>query len=149
MSTDNFPRPTFGSFAGTALDYFHCFDRYTRYNPYGFGEGATNEGGNKAKRDDRLDWEKVDWGQLQSDCLSRNLNRYEPVEMPNHTTFWLPTTEDTGAVDSTLYFGPEPKNGGWWSSRASFKERSAVVIHMEPSTEWSIDASQYFRSLIM
>ena len=139
----------FGSFAETGLDYSHCFDRYSRYKSYGFDEGGADEAGNKAKREETLDWKKVDWGQLQRNCLAQNLNRYELVGMSNHTTLWLPTKKDTGTVDSTLYFDSEPEKSRWWSSRTSFKKRSAVVIHMEPSNGWTIDAMQYFRSLIV
>ena len=138
----------FGSYQDTGLDYTHCFDRLTRYSPYGFEEDSGNRGGGKAKREETPDWKKVNWGQLQNECLLKNVDRYERVGMPNHTTLWLPTKEDTGAVDDTLYFGAEPRKSRWWSSGASFKKRSAAVIQMEPSTEWTVDTSEYIRSII-
>ena len=138
----------FGSYQETGLDYTHCFDRFTRYSPYGFEEDTDNRGQDKAKREEKIDWNKVKWGQLQNECLSRNVERYESVGMPNHTTLWLPTKDDTGAVDDTLHFGAEPRKSGWWSSGASFKQRSAAVIHMEPSMEWTVDTTEYIRSMI-
>lgn len=58
-----------------------CADRYSRYGAYGFLEGKTTRthnwngtfGSNEAAE---INWEQVDWANLQNDCLQRNSIRY-------------------------------------------------------------------------
>ena len=137
----------FGSYEETGLDDTFCFDRFARYEAYGYDEDTPDQTA-KVKRDGTIDWKMVDWGSLQYDCLSRNENRYESIERANHTEFWMPRQEDFADVDDTLHFPAEFPKGGWLSSSASFKKRSAVVLHMNAGKEWTVDTMQYIRSII-
>ena len=141
------PEPIFGSYLETSLDARFCFDRFARFSPYGYDEDTAGENA-KAKREENIDWAKVDWAKLQNDCLSNNQDRYESIERGPHAQFWMPTEEELADIDSTLHFPTEPSKPGRWSSAASFKKRSAVVLHRIAGHEWSVDTTQYIRSII-
>ncbi|KAI3266490.1 hypothetical protein CBS147309_6207 [Penicillium roqueforti] len=80
-NTSDFPTPTFGSYESWNLNNSLCADRYSRYGAYGFLEGKTTRthnwngtfGSNEAAE---INWEQVDWANLQNDCLQRNSIRY-------------------------------------------------------------------------
>ena len=146
-ATHTSPQPMFGSYDDTGLDSTFCFDRFARFDSYGYDEDVS-DAASEIKREEKIDWEKVDWAKLQEDCLVKNQNRYESIERANHTGFWMPTKEDFIDADSVLYFPEETRGSGWWSSGASFKKRSAVVFHVEAGKEWTVDTLQYIRSVI-
>ncbi|KAL1958808.1 hypothetical protein VTO42DRAFT_3645 [Malbranchea cinnamomea] len=71
----DFPKPVFGSHALFDMDTEVCFDRYSRYGPYGFGENETAvEGWIKPQK---VDWNNVDWGTLQAECVEKNAARFD------------------------------------------------------------------------
>ncbi|KAL1836020.1 hypothetical protein VTJ49DRAFT_5685 [Mycothermus thermophilus] len=55
---ENFPEPGFGSYSVLGLDQNLCFERETRLGQYGLLPVVDDDG-------EPLDWEKVDWGELQ------------------------------------------------------------------------------------
>ncbi|RMY81263.1 hypothetical protein D0864_08359 [Hortaea werneckii] len=64
-----YPTPTIGSFEAVGLEEsWLTIDQ--RYGPYGYGEE------DKAYAYPRVDWNAVDWGQLQSDCFKANEEAY-------------------------------------------------------------------------
>lgn len=83
------PRPVLGSHELIQLRDDVCFDRYSRYGPYGLGysvdDGGTGKGIQK-KSDEGLDriWEEtgyidygnVDWGDAQDRCYQANKHRF-------------------------------------------------------------------------
>lgn len=153
---DSAPVSMFGSYNVTGLASDFCLDRHARYDPYGYDEGdlEANGGRRKANRAAKVQWDKVDWGYLQGDCLVRNQHRYEPPPRENRTTtLWMPRQEDIEDVDSTVVLqddGP-PKSMSYrlWKSSRSYKQRTAIVLRTEESNEWTIDTLQYIRSMIM
>jgi hypothetical protein len=73
----SFPKPFAGGYDIVGLDDSVCFDRYSRYGAYGFGEDEGHgDIGNKRKPRLVPKWETVRWGRLQDDCLRRNGKRY-------------------------------------------------------------------------
>ncbi|KAF2801594.1 uncharacterized protein BDZ99DRAFT_512874 [Mytilinidion resinicola] len=62
------PRPLIGSYEAVGLDGEACFDRSSRYGPYGYGD---EEGKG-------VDWNNTNWGSLQNECLKLNQDRYRP-----------------------------------------------------------------------
>lgn len=150
------PVAMFGSYNATGLASDFCLDRHARYDPYGYDEGGLegNGGRRKSNRASKVQWDKVDWGYLQGDCLMRNQHRYEPLAWANRTTtLWMPRQEDVDGVDTTVVVPDEglqkSKSYRLWKSGQKYKPRTAVVLRTSETNEWTIDATQYIRSMIM
>ncbi|RAK98460.1 DUF3405 domain-containing protein [Aspergillus ibericus CBS 121593] len=71
---EGFPAPMFGSHEAIGFDGALSFDRYSRYGAYGFGENETSVA--NWIRPTKVDWDQVNWGQLQNQCLQRNADRF-------------------------------------------------------------------------
>ncbi|KAG8532968.1 uncharacterized protein KY384_001750 [Bacidia gigantensis] len=138
------PQPMFGSYDETGVDSKFCFDRFSRFGPYGL-EDDTIELGTQSPIE--VEWKTVRWGALQNDCLERNAERFEPIQRPNGTSFWMPTEGDFAEIDEVLYF-PSEQRKSLLSKGASYKKRSAIVLHMHAATEYTVDTTEYIRSLI-
>ena len=153
---DTAPDPMFGSYKATGLASDFCLDRHARYDPYGYDEGdlEANGGGRKAQRASKVQWDKIDWGYLQEECLMRNQYRYAPLAWTNRTTtLWMPRQEDIDHVENTLIL---PEDGSQestsyrlWRSGQNYKQRTAVVFRTRESSEWTVDMIEYIRSMIM
>ncbi len=154
---DTAPVSMFGSYNATGLASDFCLDRHARYDPYGYDEGdlQSNGGRRKANRASKVQWENVDWGHLQGDCLMRNQHRYEPYPWGANrtTTLWMPRQEDIDDVDTTVVLpddGPQTSvSYRLWKSSQGYKQRTAIVLRTWESNEWTIDTIQYIRSMIM
>lgn len=146
----------FGSYNATGLASDFCLDRHARYDPYGYDEGNLEASGGrrKANRASKVQWEKVDWGYLQEDCLTRNQPRYAPLPSANRTTtLWMPREEDINDVDNTIVLqdAESQKSMSYrlWKSDQKYKQRTAVVLRTWETNEWTVDTIQYIRSMIM
>jgi hypothetical protein len=69
-----FPKPLAGSAEALGLDDGVCFERYTRYGPYGFGREDSNV--EDWVQPSAIRWDQVDWGKLQEECFENNMMRY-------------------------------------------------------------------------
>jgi hypothetical protein len=75
----DFPPVYAGGYDVIGLDNNVCFDRYSRYGPYGFGDEEFPENVRHWKAPESIpEWSEVRWGELQEDCLERNKNRFRP-----------------------------------------------------------------------
>jgi hypothetical protein len=63
-----------GSNKHLGIDESVCFDRDRRFEPYGEQEGSRF-----------VDWNTVNWGALQEQCLERNRNRYDGTDGKRRT----------------------------------------------------------------
>lgn len=73
----NFPPVYAGGYDVIGLDADVCFDRYSRYGPYGYGDDQFPEEVKNWKAPETVpEWNEVRWGELQDDCLERNKDRY-------------------------------------------------------------------------
>ena len=144
--------PTFGSFEDTGLDSITCFGSDARYRPYGYTE-EDNDRAEKSSASLEVMWEDVKWGDLQRECILKNGDRYEDVDPVNQSTiFRYAEYSDVENIDETLYF-PEGfednESKGKGKGGPKIKKRSAVVFQMQESKEWTLDTTQYVRSVIM
>jgi hypothetical protein len=73
---EKFPQPGFGSYSVLGLDQNICFERETRMGQYGLLPVVDDNG-------EPLDWEKVDWGALQENCVALNQARFAPEAPKN------------------------------------------------------------------
>lgn len=149
-------RPFFSSFNESGLESDFCFDRYARYDPYGYdGDGMGAQNDTRQTRPGKVKWDSVNWGGLQQDCYSRNEDRYEPFRRPNGSAiFRMPSEADVSDVDETLVFPPEQEEETkssriWQSKRKDYKERSAIVLRTWEGNEWTVDTIQFIRTYIM
>ncbi|KAF1967262.1 hypothetical protein BU23DRAFT_484070 [Bimuria novae-zelandiae CBS 107.79] len=75
----SFPKVFAGGYDVVGLDGDVCFDRYSRYGPYGYGDDENPENVLHWKAPQTVpQWEDVVWGDLQDECLVRNEGRYRP-----------------------------------------------------------------------
>lgn len=75
----DFPPVYAGGYDVVGLDKDVCFDRYSRYGPYGYGDDEFPEEVRHWKAPEIIPaWNEVKWGELQDDCLARNKNRFRP-----------------------------------------------------------------------
>lgn len=156
LTLETAPVPMFGSYNATGLASDFCLDRHARYDPYGYDEGDLEGNGRKRKsnRASKVQWDKVNWGYLQGDCLLRNQDRYEPPQFLNRTTtFWMPRDEDVQDVDSTIVLPDdsplESMSYRLWKSNQKYKQRTAIILRTGDSNEWTVDTMQYIRSMIV
>lgn len=76
---DGFPDVAVGDANATGIDLTHCFDRYHRYGPYGYGQAEREYVDHWQRPVTKPDWSGVHWGQLQDQCLVANKDRYAPT----------------------------------------------------------------------
>lgn len=109
-----FPAPGFGSFEVLGMDSDQCFERETRFGHYGLGPML-----DKDKKE--MDWDKVDWGELQEECLRKNSDRFDLRGPPNK---FLSTYEAEGEDDPKSTDTPRFKPRGS-SNRVSERKARA------------------------
>ncbi|KAH6845137.1 hypothetical protein B0I37DRAFT_177266 [Chaetomium sp. MPI-CAGE-AT-0009] len=64
-----FPNPGFGSYSVLGLDRNLCFERETRMGQYGMSPVLKADG-------ETVNWDSVNWGDLQDQCVERNRARF-------------------------------------------------------------------------
>lgn len=119
----NFPRVFAGGYGVVGLDGGTCFDARGRYGAYGFGEeDGRGRGG--------VDWEDVDWGALQGECVLRNRGRYKEgvtrTKSGRESTI-LPDDEDVAAAFKMDPDVASPENHSGAMGK-KFHARTAVLI---------------------
>lgn len=107
----------------------------------------------KATAPSNVIWEDVNWGKLQKKCIMRNQDRYENVTALNQDiAFRYAEYADIRGVDETLYFPKDhdqSKRKRNAQERPKNKTRTAIVFEVQESREWTLDTTQYVRSMIM
>ncbi|TQB69431.1 hypothetical protein MPDQ_001867 [Monascus purpureus] len=121
---EGFPEPMFGSHKAVGLDGRISFDRYTRYGAYGFGESESSV--DNWMKPEKVEWDQVDWGTLQEECLERNADRF-PDPYKNADQSYPSGT-------SNLHIPPQ--------------SRTAVLIRSYTGKVYSENDKQVIRSMI-
>jgi hypothetical protein len=106
----------------------------SRYGPYGYGEEKEDY------ERQRVDWNNVDWGQLQNDCFERNRQRFPPAAS---------RFEDTRTVKPRFalrHFAKIPEIRHWNEFEPS--RRTAIVVRTWRGYEYMPEDMYYLRSLI-
>lgn len=105
----------------------------SRYGPYGF----VNDGSVPASQP-LIDWDTVDWGQLQQQCLKRNDHRF-PTSSQNSNSHYK---RFTLFKDSKL----QQKTPSWDAFNKT--RRTAVVLRSYSSLKYKPQIMWYVRSII-
>lgn len=103
-----------------------------RYGPYGYGEEESTY-----KRE-KVDWDKVDWGRLQDECLAMNAHRF-PYTIPS-----AQVANDTRlTLRNATKINPTPS----WEDFPSTR-RTALVLRSFQEFEYKDQNMWMIRSLI-
>lgn len=105
-----------------------------RYGPYGFGEEREDY-----KRQ-KVDWDKVDWGQLQNECFERNKHRF-----PAAATGFEDTRTATPRF-ALRHLAKVPEIRHWHEFEPS--RRTAVVVRTWRGYQYMPEDMYYLRSLV-
>ncbi|KAF2727840.1 hypothetical protein EJ04DRAFT_593844 [Polyplosphaeria fusca] len=129
---EGFPPAYAGGYDVVGLDGNVCFDRYSRYGPYGFGDEEFPEDVADWKAPKTVpEWSTVDWGELQDSCLELNKDRYRP-EARTPVVRKASTQLPSPAVASAAFATPTDTSRSNMESRASgqqrYHHRTAVLI---------------------
>ncbi|EQL02120.1 hypothetical protein OCS_02160 [Ophiocordyceps sinensis CO18] len=103
-----------------------------RYGPYGFGENR--DGYTRA----RVDWDGVDWGQLQDACIARNAKRF-PSSTPSAQVKYEPRF----LLRNESHLDPTPS----WDSMPDTR-RTALVIRGYSKFKFKAEDLWNLRSII-
>lgn len=138
-------QPALGSYNLLGLREDICYDRFGRYGPYGLGyslkEGGVGEGMDTENESSehvwnktgKIDYHKIDWGNLQQRCFQSNRDRFlVPEELEDDEKY----TSLKGS-QSRLGMGSKQKIG-----------RIAVVIRTYVGFTWTHLAILNFRAMI-
>lgn len=109
------------------------FDRYGRYAAYGYGE---NEIGNAAiwEPPSKVDWNSINWGNLQRQCVEKNMHRFRPQSMSNR--------------HSGRYFRTQGLNSIAPGAPNQHKERTALLLRSFTDMTWTANDIYNLRSLV-
>ncbi|PHH63627.1 hypothetical protein CDD81_5608 [Ophiocordyceps australis] len=129
----SYPKPLIGSYADLGLSQT-WMTAEGRYGPYGFKQ---EDAGYKRSR---VEWERVDWGQLQDECVARNAHRFPRQEgrarprMERRFT-WLNQT----GLGLTM--------PGWKDFNST--RRTALVVRAFSGFEYKAEDMWHLRSLVV
>jgi hypothetical protein len=91
----DFPAAGFGSYDVLNLDGNLCFERETRLGIYGFSPVHKKDG-------QMIDWDNVNWGDLQRKCFEKNKGRFDVKGTPNpYIDTAYPELNKTAAEDAS------------------------------------------------
>ena len=156
-----FGEPPRGSWALLGIDSNLCFERESRLGAYGYEEDET-KGASKARNlHTSVDWDSVNWGQLQNFCFEKNGNGYTQLEkLPKFTS-------DSGGKSQKVPLRPKGsrkstraeagkdnadarKHGlhGLPQTELKQKSRTAIALRAYSRMKYTENAKQNIRSLI-
>ncbi|KAJ5779847.1 hypothetical protein N7457_007567 [Penicillium paradoxum] len=144
-NTSDFPTPIFGSYDSWKLNNSLCADRYSRYGAYGYAESNETTrihgwqgtfGSNEAAE---IDWEQVNWGDLQHDCLQRNIIRYRKEASERKISALYKSLE----LD--LQEPREPLN----DTKPSAHPRTAILLRSWIGMKYTENDLHHIRSMMM
>ncbi|KAI1639034.1 hypothetical protein F4809DRAFT_186378 [Biscogniauxia mediterranea] len=152
----NFPAPGIGSYSVLNMDGDLCFERETRFGPYGFQNANDTS-------EPAMEWNKVRWGRLQDECVKKNKARYD---MHGKSNPYLGLVEkrdldtQSNPVDTrhSLRRRPaEPNSGRGVLEKTGFRKakattvteaRSALLLRTYTGKEYNENDKQVIRSLV-
>ncbi|GAM36080.1 hypothetical protein TCE0_018r04888 [Talaromyces pinophilus] len=129
---ENFPEPSFGSYEVIGVDGQLSYDRYTRYAAYGYGE---DDPSTDWIRPSKVDWDSVNWGKLQQECVQVNAGRYN-------------TTAASDSSGLSSWFGRRSRPTNLINPEAAPEKRTAILIRSYTDKQYSENDKQVLRSMV-
>lgn len=133
----NFPESFVSRPDVIGLDSNVCFDRYSRYGPYGFDDSISRT---------QVEWKNVKWGELQNQCLEQNQGRYRP-EARNFANM-TPGIEFNEELPTTTSMHAESKRTNTNELPVSYHSRTAVLIRGYEGYTYEENDIQAIRAMI-
>ncbi|KAL6245796.1 hypothetical protein RBB50_006949 [Rhinocladiella similis] len=134
--------PTLGSYEASGLDGSISFDRVGRFQAYGLDQFEAMDFDDMTKTSD-VDWDKVDWGELQETCAISNKQRFRPVKerVQNSIQYSNIRHKHDQAAAKTLSSTLEP-------GMVNKVKRTAILIRVWTGAKWTADAVLNIRAMI-
>ncbi|KAB5572670.1 hypothetical protein GE09DRAFT_993325 [Coniochaeta sp. 2T2.1] len=142
-----FPAPGFGSYDLLGIDSNICYERQTRFGQYGIGKPVD-------KDEKVIDWNKVDWGELQQGCVHANRDRFDLKGAPNKVLSNYDPNRISGADghrrnrrDTTSHYSLKPS---FWMEKSEPKPepRTALLLRSYTGKDYNDNDRQVIRSLV-
>ncbi|POR37609.1 Uncharacterized protein TPAR_02198 [Tolypocladium paradoxum] len=121
---EKWPAPKFGSYELMGMDPNLCWERDTRLGPYGMIEQKKKVGG----RYEVVNWDNVNWGDLQQRCLKLNAERFDMTRKRKN--------EYLNAYPETAKPAPPPEK-----QRQEQRERERLETEKLPKREETSDGA--------
>ena len=125
-----FPDPQMGSYSALGLDPNICWERETRLAPYGFVRQLKKVGGEFQE----VQWDNVNWGDLQRRCVHKNAKRYDLNRSRKNP--YLNAYSETSKLDESS----ENKPADAWVTKGENKEGSSQYQQPEDRTQAATDS---------
>lgn len=137
---DGFPKPAIGDADVLGIDIDHCFDRFHRFGPYGYGEEEKDNVDLWQQPSSKPDWSYTPWGELQDQCVLANKQRYgSPAREVMKLTY------DTSMPEDHLTTPPHTSE---LSKDPSYRPRTAVLIRAWEGYNYKDNDHEAIRALI-
>lgn len=127
----------FGSFAESGLDDTHCFDRSGRLGLYGL-DTLPDRGLFQDPRGPDVDWNKVNWGQLQAQCEEANKARFSHSDGRNMVLAYPDNRKSLSRKSKRSLFAPSRK----------YRDRTAVLLRGWQGMDYTPELLQSVRSMV-
>ncbi|KAF2448809.1 hypothetical protein P171DRAFT_461508 [Karstenula rhodostoma CBS 690.94] len=126
----SFPKVFAGAYDVVGLNGSVCFDRYSRYGAYGFGDDKAPSDVLHWQAPQPVRWEHVDWAALQDACLVRNAGRYAPGARAATVKSRSRTLPDDATVEAAFKMSTGTAGPGEHTEAEGkkFLARTAVLI---------------------
>lgn len=136
----------FGSFNESGFDDTHCFDRQGRFGPYGYTEDSTDLNGRPIDEEEAVDWNGVNWGDLQDQCVERNVDLFGLLDNQTHVSpFKLPDASSSTGKHSRREALRQRSTARDSKGQLS---RKAVLVRCKDSKKYNTEVLHNLRSMV-
>ncbi|KIV83704.1 hypothetical protein PV11_05706 [Exophiala sideris] len=136
--------PVLGSYKASGLDGDVSFDRIGRFSAYGLDQfDAMDLEDMQKEKTSNLDWDKVDWGELQEKCVAANKQRFKPLkERPQNSIQYSNIKHKHEQAKS------KPLSATFEPGMVNKAKRTAIVIRVWTGAKWTADVVMNIRAMI-
>lgn len=127
----DFPAPGFGSYELLGIDANICYERETRFGQY--SESA-------------IEWDTIDWGELQQECLYANRQRFDLQGSPNEFLSQYDPDSSTGHKDRIRE--RRQRRNDHERPQLKVEPRTALLLRSYTGKEYSDNDRQVIRAFV-
>lgn len=142
------PQPKFGSYDLLGMDPNLCWERDTRLGQYGLWEMKKKVGGSY----ETLNWDNVNWGELQQHCVQQNAARFNMAVEKNNPFLnnYPETRQPAGPPSETKAEAPKIKgrSSNMKQAEVTKESRTALLLRSYTGMKYSDNDRQVIRALV-